>query len=684
MAEKSKELPFRDDSENEDVQACRRLLTSAADIQAHLDVADLLCARYYHGQQWSNASSDDPYLPQTTKSAKQIRTVANQIAPNVDQWKGRLQVNDWWAKFWPDPHHPHTGDLTLQLTSRQKQAWWDTFYPYANISGWQRRGNLRRLVLPSGGWGTYDWDEYAPGGVKLRIIDRLTLDPANPSPDLDEHEEYVDSRVISLEEFKAGPFGKKLAERGIHLDTGVKIADLRTRESYLGRALFGLQPGGHASKTTGVIVHIYWRKKKGRMERMVLAEVIKPRNKKGEEYEGVGWFLLEKTDWLYGTAYIRWLCHDIIGSAWTGSLVGRGIAQQDVVSMVMAGQLYDLLNVARKIVVQDGTIANMRQLKSSERWGVVRVKRHATLLPTTMQGAMRDPAGEQLLAQALMFLRNSMSVQEPMLGIGVPSGRRPHSETTELIQQGATPIADVAARDYDAANRFFNRLARAAVLHYGRTSPGKLMVYVGQRNAPLTTLKVAMKALQEHEGICILKREAFLAQSPEEILMRLDMKFQAGRMTKWEYDWEVFLRTGFQAQAGQETALHNAEVILYEILHGQRDPDGIRSEDNHTLLLYLIARLHERRVLEDYDDEQLDNLERAALRCKQHLFENGQMEEAMASLGEKFGKAPEAAGGMGSAGAAGGPAGLGGAGAQGDMLAVGAPPIGGGVAAAAG
>jgi len=674
MAENEQRERLKDDYEDSEVQDLVKFLASAQGLHARLDAADIMCARYYRGQQWAVRSQENPWSPQTLQSGE-LTTVANLIAPKVVQWYGRLMVADWGAKFMPTLHETAETDLDVQLTVRQKQAWWDKWYPFSGLTAWWARGNFRRLVLPSGGWGSFSFDEEAPGGIRLKLSARPTLAPEEDDPEIENHEEYVDSRVMRWETFRRSPWYAVAKKRlGRDFTNDVRISDLRTKESYLGRTLFQLQPGGTQDEAKGVILHLYFRE--GSKKRIVVAEITAPMSANGKRYLGPVWLKLESKEWRYGCPYMKWDCLPIIGTAYQGSLVPLGIPQQDLVNLLVRGKAWDAIYMVGKILATKNNIENPEEFESNKRFGTVWIRNIDRGIPQMMQSDTRESNSDSLIAASLGWMKESMSIQDPMLGIGVPSGRRPASETQMLIQQGSTPIESVAQLDFERASAFANRAATAALLKYGRTDPERFLFFVGAKRAKLRSLETTLRVLEKFPGVCRLHRGAFLAQSPQEIVQELDLQLRANAITKWQYDWEKFLRTGYPGHAGQEAALHSAQVIIWEILNEKREAQNIRATDNHTLLLYLMRRIFEQRGIEAYDEEQLDRLEEAALWCKMWLFENGMMNEAMAALGEDFGAVPPQA-------REAGPGGMPGAVPQGQPAAA-MSPMGGEVAVAAG
>lgn len=678
MVAETKEItPLRDDYEDQEVRDCVRFLANAQGLHTRLDAADVMCARYYRGQQWAVRGQDEPYLPQTLRSGD-LTTVANLIAPKVTQWYGRLMVTDWGAKFMPTLHETSDTDLDVQMVMRQKQAWWNKWYPFAGLTTWNARGSFRRLVLPSGGWGTYTFDPEAPGGVRVRLCSRPTLSPEEDDPEIENHEEYVDSRVMRWETFKRTEWYAAIKKKiGRDFINNARISDLRTKESYLGRALFQLQPGAMQDEALGVIIHLFFRERSKR--RIVIVELSAPMDTEGKSYLGPSWFKLESKSWIYGCPYVKWDCLPAIGTAYQGGLVPLGIPQQDLVNLLVRGKAWDALYVVGKILAKQNNVLNPEVLESNKRFGTVWVKDMGSA-PQIMQANTRDSQSDALISASLGWMQETMSVQDPMMGIGVASGRRPAAETQQLIQQGSTPIEAVAQLDFERMSGFFNRLSTATLLKYGRTDPKRFYFFVGSKNAKLRTLDVAIKTLEKNPGVCQLHRGAFLARSPQEIITELDLQLRANAITKWQYDWEKFLQTGYPGVAGQEAAMHSAEVLIWEFLNDKRDPSDIRSTDNHVLLIYLMSRIFEQRGIESYDDQQLDRLEEASLWCKRWLFENGMMEEASSALGMKFGKVPQT---LSQPQPNAGPVGETGAAIQGQPAAV-MPPNGGGVAVAAG
>jgi len=641
-----------DDRDKQDVQDLMRILDTSWALHAALDVADLTCARYYGGQQWAIRRSGRDQLPQTIYRDN-IATVANLIGPAVRQWQSRLNVNDWGAKFKPTEGHAATGEFNeAYLTARQKQSWWQKFHPFACLSPWWGGGNLDRLIKCSA-FGTYYFDPRAPGGVRPKLIDRLTLDPHNRSPELSEHQDVVDARVMSLDEFKSHKkWMAALEDRGVTLDAEAKIADLRTKEAYLGRQMFNLQPGAYLSEAKGVIVYFFYRKQFQR--RVVVVQDVKPKSADTAP-KASEWYIVEENQtWRYGNPFMKWDCFDSPWSAYSRSVAAEGIPPQDTINLAQRGELYELINVVRKIIAPPRSmIENPDEFKNNKRWGVIHLKPGAAGFPppAAMDMSRPDRNAETLIARAVQWMREGMSVQEPMMGIS-QSNRPVAAETQQLIVQGSVPIQAVADRDFERANQFFDRMATAALLHYGRVGRKTFVSIVGHHRARLSGIRVAVKALEKHPTICLLHRGAFLARNAQEVIGELDLQLRAGHITKWQRDWEVFLQTGYEGAAGQEVRLHNVELMLYEMVHGKRDPMSIRQEDDLLLILYVVDRHIRQRVIDDLTDKQTDILEEAALWCWMRLLERGTMQNAIASLGAGFAPPSEMAQMQGMAGGA--------------------------------
>lgn len=629
---------------------------------------------YHGGKQWAIKRSGREMIPQTIYG-DHIGTVANLIAPAVRQWQSRLNVNDWGAKFQPTEHDTGGGDFEGYLTSRQKQAWWQRFHPFAPLSPWWGMGNLGRLIKCSA-FGTYYFDPDAPGGVRPKIIDRLTLDPHNRDPELSEHEDVVDPRVMSIAEFKLHKrWVAALKEKGVELDTDAKVADLRTKESYLGRQMFNLQPGAYLSEAKGVIVYFFYRKKFGR--RLVVVQNVKPKTS-DNSFKTSEWHIVEpNARWPYGNPYMKWDCFDSPWCAYSRSVAAEGIPPQDTINLAQRGELYELINVMRKVIAPPRSmIENPDEFKNNKRWGVIHLKPAAAVFPPpgAMDMSRPDFNAETLISRSIQWLREGMSVQEPMMGI--QQGDRPvAANTQQLIVQGSAPIQTVADRDFERMNQFVNRMATAALLHYGRVGRKTFVRVVGRRRAKFSEIKVSLRMLEKHPTICLLHRGAFLARNAQEIMGELDLQLRAGHITKWQRDWEVFLQTGYEGAAGQEVQLHNVKLMLYEMVQGKRDPMSIRRDDNLLLIIYIVDRHIQRRITDDLTEEETDILEEAALWCWMRLLEKGTMQSAIASLGAEFAPPSEMAQ-MGMAGGA--------PGATPESPAVAGAPMGGELVAAAG
>jgi len=662
-----------DAPETEAVKRCRQLLAQSCGWHAAVDGANLLCTRYYLGHQWTRVSEvgkGPGFLPQLM-SAENLTTVVNKIRHFVCQWHSRLIVRDWEGRIQvrEEDESPQS-----HLTARALQTWYNRFVSYGNLTPWERRLCFGRLICQSS-FGAHQFNPQAPCGLDLRIVapGTLTLDPLNLNPDICQHDEVVESTVISVNEAEA-LYGRALDRVGVKLDAAVRMSDLIGQESYLGRTLFGLQPGAYDSETRGIVLHAFWRKK--HTERVLIVQ--NPRTwDKSVPRRPDDWIEVENEPWDYGCIYAKLDCFDHPASALSRSLAAELIPLQDTLNLVQRKDLRAVYYGGRfrYMVAEQSLVSPEETLTSNAESAVVRY-RQGTAVPSILQQPTMSYGTNEIMARTALWMQEQASVTDPMTGVGVKRGQSGIAYQS-LIAQGLGPIQSLKDDDYDAVTPFMNRAARAAVMWYARTSPKKFVQIVGRSVVSVSVLKSAADDLQELQTLCVLKRSAFLAETAAMIDANLKSAMVAGHLPWWDYQWERLFQTGYPAYYGQENELHNVQEIVRRLLTGEMKVNQIEQMDNHQLLMSWLKRLLRRRVLAEYSEDEVKTLQQAILWCE---FRQYQLEQREALKQAALGGAP----GSELVEAAGSPtAGETPTGAE-EMAVAGTPAVGGLVAAPGG
>jgi hypothetical protein len=628
-----------------------RILHGSIGLHTACAVADRIGIQYYLSQVWAVRSSEDNIKPQTIDD-ETLAATANVIGPEVRHWAARLSVSEWEARFEPGDEKPDT-----VLAARQCQAWWTRYHPFARLIHWQRRLSFARLLQCSA-VGKFVFDDDWPGGVRLDIVypQRLTLDPSNASPDLDDHRNVIESVAMSIEDAKA-VFGEALAAKRLELDGEEELRNLAITEEYFGRTLYGLQPGAGQSEEPGVLVHIWFRERFKR--RTVILQNPRPKRKNEEDEPAPPqWFVLEDKPWPYGNPYIKLDCFPHPTCPWSRSLALELMPFQNAVSIAHRTEVQAFVKSALyKIILQGGigNVQNPSALTNNVRGAVVQLLGSAPA-PTVLQFPQINAAAETIVNRAMVWIKGTSGIQEPMQGIPIRREMSNQAYQT-LISQGLAPIEAVGVLDYAAVSDFVRRAARAAVIRGARVGQREFVAFVGPTRSNRTMLRKAGRALRTSDTLCKLKRGAFLAETPAQVDARLSAELttrlqsltdpEARARAFEDYQWERLFLTGYASFAGQEEQLHNAEEFVRQVLDEKRKPEDVRQFDNHRLIKRVIRRLLDTRFISGgnepqdggLDEDAVDVLEQTMLWCEQYQYQHRRMAAASQLLQAQTGGA---------------------------------------------
>ena len=574
-----------------ELAACRTL-------HAYIDMMSIMAARYQVGQHWRSGISNQAGIVIPPKvSDENPRVTANICAAHVRQWDSRLGVRDLAGAY-----EPLDGRPEIHLTARILQAWHDFFIRENNPRTFHNDLSFARLICGTA-IGTWYFDERRPGGIGLAVLHpgRLTIDPANRSWDLDDHEYVIQTDVLSCDEARRR-YGKHF-ENDLAFQSDATIGQLRMVDSYLGSALYGLQPGGGESITKGVIVYRrfsdHYRKLQVVIHNPAPSWKEKERRSDGSLGRSAEYFVVGEWPWRWGNPYLKLDCFRNVACAIASGLVAELVPTQNLINLAVSSDLVSLLAEAggwRWVAYKD-TIHNPEAMKKGRAGSTIWLTPKAyreKLAPQIVAPPAGNRTAANLFDQANFIMSLLSSVTPTLQGQGVKRGQA-YAAYELLRREGLAILESVASEDQGRTERFWNRVARAAVDHYGRTNPGYLANIVGRSLGSPSLGRVASKTILAGPTACVLRRSAFLALSAQEKEARLMALAQAGRIDPKDLPHELFEQTGYPLLASQQAAYQQAQEIIRRILNNE--PDGqFDMDDDLEVALRCINNVMVRRV----------------------------------------------------------------------------------------
>lgn len=636
-------IAVTDHSDSPAVQQLKDELEGCRSLHAQLDTVHIMAARYQVGQHWraQDSSQAGIVIPPKISAANPIVT-ANEIGAMIRQWDGRLMVTDFSAKFKPLDSRPG-----VHLTARQLLAWYNYWTRESNLTGWYADLSFFRLITGTA-IGTWYFDEDAPGGVGLDVMHpgRLTINPANRSWDLDDHECVVESTAISADEARRRVGRYFTDDKPFQSDA--RLSDLRGSESYLGSALYNLQPGAGESRSTGVIVHRRFFKRYQRLQ--IFVENPRPTYKRpglrtsdffiakppaGNGNDANSW------EWKYGNPYLKLDCFRNVAMAFANGLVLELVPMQNLINLALRAGLGGFISRAGyRWFAHRGTVENPATLQSGREGSVVWLSTAAfrnKIFPQAVAPPRFDTSADALFQQARGIMSSLSHVTPTLQGESVKRGQA--TSAYELLRrQGLVPLEAVAALDQQRLERFLNRLSRAVLDWYGRTNSRFLSDIIGRSFSSPALARVAGGQILKGSTTCVLRDGAFLAQTRQEKEARIMGLFQAGRLqgvnglaTAEELPYILYEITGYPTLPGMEEAYQTADAIVERVIHDDRDAD-IYQGDPLYVIDRVIKRVLSERIKHDYSREQITRLQAAQNRVKRLLAIEVQGDAALNGL----------------------------------------------------
>ena len=602
----------------DDLAGCRTL-------HGYLDSVAIMAARYQVGQHWRSGMGAQAGVVIPPKVTRENPIVtANIVGAHVRQATARLAVHDFSAWYEPRDIRPE-----VHLTARQLQSWYNYWIRESNLEPWHNDLSFGCAVTGST-IGTWYFNEDKPGGVGLANLHpgRLTIDPSNRSWELDDHEKVVQSDALSSEEARRRY--RRYFDDDRPFDSDCRLSQLRSVESYVGSALYGIQPGAGESRTTGVIVHRRFYDNFGRMQIIVEnpSPAWKTEKEKSPEY-----YIAGDWKWRWGCPYLKLDYHRNIAMAFGNGLVVELVPMQNLINLALRSNLGALLSRASYyLTAYNGTIVNKSALNGPA-GSVIWLKPKALkekLTPQFIAPPRYDTAADGMMQQAHALLAQ-MSHITPTLQGYAKTGREPYAHIELLRQMGLAPLAEIAATHKTRTEQFLNRAARAALDHYGRTKPEYLANIVGRSLGNRKLGQVASKTILAGPTACVLRDDAFLAQTADEKAAVLDTAMMGGHM-QWErWAHERYKQTGYPVTSDQAASYQQCQELVRRILQNEPDGDFV-IDDNLDVALWCIGDVMNHRITLELKREQIARLQTAKTQVLYLKSVKGQAEAALAGL----------------------------------------------------
>lgn len=618
-------------------------LSACAGLHGQLDAMAIMAARYQVGQHWKSSIGSQAGIVAPPKVTRENPIVtANMIAALVRQWTGRLNVSDFTAGFEPRDAKPES-----HLTARMLQRWYNYWVRESGVEGWYNDLSFARVVIGSA-VGTWYFDPDQPGGVGLSVLHpgRLTIDPANRNWELEEHETVIQSDALSS--------GEARRRYGLYFDndkpfqSDARLSTLRAVESYVGSALYGIQPGAADSIATGVIVHRRFSQRYKRLH--VVIENPSPtwqeKGKKRAEFfvarppEGAERGEDDSWIWRWGCPYLKLDCFQNIAVAFGNGLVVELIPAQNLLNMAKRCKLGALLSRAHYyMVAYKGTLENEAALRGPP-GSVILLKKgfKDKLIPSFIAPPRYDGAADNLDADA-QALMQALSHITPTLQ-GQAAGKRgdvPYAAYELLRQQGLVPLEAVALRDRDRTSKFMNRVARAALDHYGRTDPGYLANIIGHSFGSRRLGQVASRSVLKGPTSCVMRRDAFLPQTAQEKEARLmTVAAAGGGKVDPTFANLLFEQTGYPLVSGQAEAYQQAYEIARRVIADEKDSQ-IFIDDDLEVMLRVIDQTMRQRVTMELSPEAIGRLQAAKTQCLTLMAKKKAVEASLSGMTQTLG-----------------------------------------------
>lgn len=616
-------------------------LNAARSLHAYMDMTSIMAARYMVGQHWKSgigAQAGVVIPPKVT--AKKPLVTANMIAALVRQWDGRLMVGDFSAWFEPKDARPES-----HITARQQQSYYNYFIKENNPQGWHNDLSFFRIVCGTA-IGTWYFDEDRPGGIGLAVLHpgRLTIDPANRAWDLDDHEYVIQSDALSCDEARRR-YGRYFDDDRPFM-SDCRLSQLRSVDSYVGSALYNLQPGGGDSISNGVIVYRRFFKNFKRMQIIIQNPSPTYKDKKNGKAVVPEFFVATPPEgngngdrswrWRWGNPYLKLDMFKNIAMSFANGLVVGLVPMQNLVNIALKTGLGAFISRAGWMwMAHKGTVENPAALQNGRVGSTVWLTSKAfkeNMMPQPVSPPRFDTNADALYRQSNDIMAMLSHVTPTLQGETVSRGQA-YSAYELNRRQALVPLEAVATIDQTRTQRFFNRMTRAALDHYGRTKPGYLADIVGRSFGSSFSSGIAAKHILKGPTTCVLRRSAFLAQTAQEKEARVMALAQAGRIDPLDLPHELYQMTGYPVMAGQEEAYQHAYELVYRILNNEADSDPMLDDDLDVIKRVIETTMRLRLKME-LTREQLGRLGEAKTRVLLLMAQRQAEEAAVSGMGQ--------------------------------------------------
>jgi hypothetical protein len=595
---------------------------------AFYDIRDRMMVRYQMGQGWrlgwdggGNAVGKPP-MP----NKESLHITPNMLSPVVRQWCGRMNVTDWSSQF----NALRDDDPGVHLTARQMSSYFDQWHEPAMLPDHFRDSVFKEVVIGTAAMTAY-WDDDAPGGLRIEKVwsHRITTDPSVTSELLENHPYVIDSQVLPVSLLRR-ILKAYLPENDEIYNTDATMEQMMSGESYLGRALYQLQPGIGMSKTKALVLH---RRFSNNFKQVTYAlqnpmpsdpEKGKPDYLRTTERPPPNTWKLVVADkeWLYGNILLKLdLFDNIISSVGIG-LVSECVPIQDIISLCKKHGLRTMFTRSSlRIIAEPDSILNPDVFKQNIEGAIIQMKPGAMStgkhLPQAFEMPKVDMSTEKLEQAAMTALSFVSGGANSPVGEMIRSGQ-PYSAIELLINQGLTPIITEAEQNRVRTNRWINNIVRMGVDRMARCRTKEFVEFIGVGLSSPSLAKIASKTVLNGQTKCSIRPASWLAETPQQIYTRLWAALQAGRIEWDEFVVQYYDLTKREFRPGQDEANQQAHEAVRRTLLGEKL--NVPPLVDYATWKYVISRYLGRSLTAEYTDAQ-----QAALYALYDKCEKGQL-----------------------------------------------------------
>lgn len=601
---------------------CNQYLDSARAWHALYDIIDRTAVRYQMGQNWRHgwdgggSAAGRAQRPDKEK----LHLTPNHISPIVRQWRGRLKVRDWSARF----DAVRDDEPEVHLTSRQMSRFYDLWYEPARLPDMHSDCTFAQIVMGHSYLTAY-FDDRAPGGLRLEHIwsHRITTDPAVVSETLESHPYVIDSQVLPVSMLRQ-ILADHVGPNDPIWNTKGTMEMMMSGESWLGRALFQMQPGIGTSQTPALILHRMFEDSFTKVT--YILQNIAPEVKKGQAPTPL-WKVVLEDEWKYGNPYLKLdLFENIISSVGIG-LVTELVAPQDILAVVGKHELITFLSRSSlRWFVHQGDLIDENALKKNIEGGLVYLKPgvmgNASRMPQPVTMPKVDASADPMRQVAMAALSWIGGVTPSNLGTAIRSGQ-PFSALELLNAENSVPLSDVAEKNRIRTNRFINNVIRMGVDHKARTDTRGFVAFIGRGLASPSLARIASDTILNGETKCSIRPASWLAETPEQVRIRLWSVVQAGHMSIEDYNAMAYELTQRELIPGQDEAYQQAHELMRRLLAGQEIQ--FNPLWNLSVMQRVITIYAGRSLTEEYKPEQIEAMLEMFHKCEQAKLANSAM-----------------------------------------------------------